>query len=383
MPRPNPEQLNRTVVTTGVTLREQENCRTAPKSNQSLRPHLQPMDPVNWLRAIVGTTTFIRTQEEAMPMLLEVSPPVRNLNNDKGCSHMLKPQRNSPGIRYCSQRTEETNRPTAASLHHPPGSHQKPPGGITPHTAPSRILSPTDSRAQGPQVPSACASPPSPTDPQSRTLSNPLSASTLSRDSRDQSNPNSLSPSQSSSSQSSSASTSTPTANTLPASTASASNHHHQQQQQQPQPAHVTSTSRQEISRVNLSTSTLFRTTNQVLQEHLTQTVAFLQRTFSPTYRVGNMYLESWSNGTQRRGLERLKTSLERGDAFTLMRSTAIQVKALWARGIAASRLRATESERERLSQDRAGRGSTEGTAEKKNDGDRDDGTNRNSGNGK
>lgn len=79
------------------------------------------------------------------------------------------------------------------------------------------------------------------------------------------------------------------------------------------------------------------------------QTTAFLHRTFSPTYRVGNLYIESWTNGTQKRGLERLRTSVERGDAFMLVRNTAVQLKSLVVRSLAASRSRAMESERERL----------------------------------
>ncbi|KAF9306212.1 hypothetical protein BGZ74_007152 [Mortierella antarctica] len=107
-------------------------------------------------------------------------------------------------------------------------------------------------------------------------------------------------------------------------------------------------TARAEIASIDLSSSTLLYSTNQVLQERLMQTTAFLERTFSPTYRVGSMYIESWTNGTQKRSLERIKTSVERGDAFMLMRNTTVQLKSLVVRSLAASRSRILEIEKEK-----------------------------------
>ncbi|KAF9916875.1 hypothetical protein BX616_002564 [Lobosporangium transversale] len=84
-----------------------------------------------------------------------------------------------------------------------------------------------------------------------------------------------------------------------------------------------------------ISTSALLFSTSQEFSQIWSQTTAFLHRTFSPTYRVGNLYLESWTNGTQKRGLERFKTSLLRGDAFLLVRNVTIQLKDLLKRTIA------------------------------------------------
>ncbi|KAF8980322.1 hypothetical protein BGZ46_004359 [Entomortierella lignicola] len=59
-------------------------------------------------------------------------------------------------------------------------------------------------------------------------------------------------------------------------------------------------------------------------------TTAFMYRTFSPTYRISRLYIDSWSNGSQMRGLERIKNSIVRGDAFTLVRGTTTQMKDIW-----------------------------------------------------
>ncbi|KAF9175003.1 hypothetical protein BGX20_008755 [Mortierella sp. AD010] len=59
-------------------------------------------------------------------------------------------------------------------------------------------------------------------------------------------------------------------------------------------------------------------------------TTAFFYRTFSPTYRVSRLYIDSWTNGSQRRGLERIKNSVVRGDAFSLARGTTTQMKDIW-----------------------------------------------------
>lgn len=86
--------------------------------------------------------------------------------------------------------------------------------------------------------------------------------------------------------------------------------------------------------------SALVYAAGHAIQQQLIQsknaTTAFFYRTFSPTYRVSNLYIDSWSNGSQLRGLDRIKTSVVRGDAFTLMRSTTVQMKDVWHQVLAA-----------------------------------------------
>ncbi|KAF9575061.1 hypothetical protein EC968_004558 [Mortierella alpina] len=94
------------------------------------------------------------------------------------------------------------------------------------------------------------------------------------------------------------------------------------------------------------STTALLYTTSQEFGQIWTQTTAFLYRTFSPTYRVGSLYLDSWSNGAQKRGLERLKASLLRGDTFLLMRNTTMQLRDLLKKSIAANKAQAADIER-------------------------------------
>ncbi|KAI7820415.1 hypothetical protein BC939DRAFT_457917 [Gamsiella multidivaricata] len=83
------------------------------------------------------------------------------------------------------------------------------------------------------------------------------------------------------------------------------------------------------------STAAILYTTSQEFGVIWNQTTAFLHRTFSPTYRVSGLYLDSWTNGTQRRGLERLKSNVMRGDAFVLVRNMTLQLKDLLKRSIA------------------------------------------------
>ncbi|KAK3843010.1 MAG: hypothetical protein J3R72DRAFT_489879 [Linnemannia gamsii] len=94
-------------------------------------------------------------------------------------------------------------------------------------------------------------------------------------------------------------------------------------------------------------TSALLFSTSQEFHQVWSQTTAFLHRTFSPTYRVGHLYWDSWTNGTQRRGLERLKTSVLRGDAFRLMQNTTVQLRKLWDMSVAESKVHASEIERQ------------------------------------
>ncbi|CAO3573490.1 unnamed protein product [Mortierella alpina] len=94
------------------------------------------------------------------------------------------------------------------------------------------------------------------------------------------------------------------------------------------------------------STTALLYTTSQEFGQIWTQTTAFLHRTFSPTYRVGSLYLDSWTNGTQKRGLERLKASLLRGDTFLLMRNTTLQLRDLLKKSIAVNKAQAADIER-------------------------------------
>ncbi|KAF9137123.1 hypothetical protein BG015_002837 [Linnemannia schmuckeri] len=94
-------------------------------------------------------------------------------------------------------------------------------------------------------------------------------------------------------------------------------------------------------------TSALLFSTSQEFHQVWSQTTAFLHRTFSPTYRVSHLYWDSWTNGTQRRGFERLKTSVLRGDAFRLMQNTTVQLRNLWNRSVAESKAHASEIERQ------------------------------------
>ncbi|KAF9432176.1 hypothetical protein BGZ76_011176 [Entomortierella beljakovae] len=59
-------------------------------------------------------------------------------------------------------------------------------------------------------------------------------------------------------------------------------------------------------------------------------TTAFLYRTFSPTYRISSLYIDSFGNGSQVRGLERIKNSMVRGDALSLAKGTTTQMKDIW-----------------------------------------------------
>jgi len=59
-------------------------------------------------------------------------------------------------------------------------------------------------------------------------------------------------------------------------------------------------------------------------------TVAFFYRTFSPTYRISQLYVDSWSNGSQKRGLERIQKAFLEGNAFTLVKAATSNMKDVW-----------------------------------------------------
>ncbi|KAF9577298.1 hypothetical protein BGW38_007590, partial [Lunasporangiospora selenospora] len=103
--------------------------------------------------------------------------------------------------------------------------------------------------------------------------------------------------------------------------------------------------------------------TRQEVHQAWDQTSAFLYRTFSPTYRVGLMYIDSWSNGTQVRGLERLRVSLQRGDALILVRNTTVRLTELFHRSLTAARGQqgAIENEDQNQMDDRRGSGKGNG----------------------
>ncbi|KAG0095082.1 hypothetical protein BGZ93_006335 [Podila epicladia] len=86
--------------------------------------------------------------------------------------------------------------------------------------------------------------------------------------------------------------------------------------------------------------SALMHAAGLAIQQQLIQsknaTVAFFYRTFSPMYRFSNLYIDSWSNGSQLRGLDKIKTSFVRGDAFTLVRNTTAQMRDVWNQVLAA-----------------------------------------------
>ncbi|KAF9115204.1 hypothetical protein BGX27_008569 [Mortierella sp. AM989] len=71
-------------------------------------------------------------------------------------------------------------------------------------------------------------------------------------------------------------------------------------------------------------------------------TTAFFYRTFSPTYRVSRLYIDSWANGSQKRGLERIKNSVIRGDAFSLAKGTTTQMKDIWSQIMSSYRAKHT-----------------------------------------
>ncbi|KAG0321211.1 hypothetical protein BGZ99_004063 [Dissophora globulifera] len=117
------------------------------------------------------------------------------------------------------------------------------------------------------------------------------------------------------------------------------------------------------------STSAFLYSTSQEFGQIWTQTTAFLHRTFSPTYRVGNLYLESWTNGTQKRGLERLRTSMLRGDAFLLVRNMTVQLQSVVARNITESREMERHVKKIENEKRRGGQGQAQGNGHEKGKG--------------
>ncbi|CAO3571455.1 unnamed protein product [Mortierella alpina] len=97
-----------------------------------------------------------------------------------------------------------------------------------------------------------------------------------------------------------------------------------------------------------LSSSAFLHSALEMTQKGLSRskdaTTAFLYRTFSPTYRICRLYVDSWNNGTQRRGLDRIKTSVVRGDAFTLVRNTTMQMQDVWRRVMVAYSIKAASA---------------------------------------
>ncbi|KAF9365686.1 hypothetical protein BGX34_008836 [Mortierella sp. NVP85] len=93
-----------------------------------------------------------------------------------------------------------------------------------------------------------------------------------------------------------------------------------------------------------ISPSLIFQAAFDMVHDGLVRskdaTTAFLYRTFSPTYRTTRLYVNSWSNGTQRRGLERIKKSVLRGDAFSLIKGSTIHMKGVWNQIMAAYRVK-------------------------------------------
>ncbi|KAF9932709.1 hypothetical protein FBU30_007552 [Linnemannia zychae] len=112
-------------------------------------------------------------------------------------------------------------------------------------------------------------------------------------------------------------------------------------------PSRGTSSSSGSTVGAGTPTSALLFSTSQEFHQIWSQTTAFLYRTFSPTYRVGHLYLDSWTNGTQRRGFEKLKASVLRGDAFQLMQSTITQLQNFWNRTVAENKAHAGEVRRQ------------------------------------
>ncbi|GJJ68526.1 hypothetical protein EMPS_00872 [Entomortierella parvispora] len=125
--------------------------------------------------------------------------------------------------------------------------------------------------------------------------------------------------------------------------------------------------------------SSLLLSANQEFFEAWTRTTAFLHRTFSPTYRVGGLYIDSWTNGAQRRGLEKMKTSLLRGDAWVLVKGITAQLQTRWKQSIADSEAKVKDMERRAKSIEDVKRLSNRGGNNRKsgceNEGDGDNGS--------
>jgi hypothetical protein len=77
-------------------------------------------------------------------------------------------------------------------------------------------------------------------------------------------------------------------------------------------------------------------------------TVAFFYRTFSPTYRISRMYYESWFNGSQRRGLERIQKSFVQGNAFALVKGATTHMKDVWKQVMEAYKVKAAKAKVEK-----------------------------------
>ncbi|KAG0366032.1 hypothetical protein BGX24_003865 [Mortierella sp. AD032] len=76
---------------------------------------------------------------------------------------------------------------------------------------------------------------------------------------------------------------------------------------------------------ITLQTTTAFLTHS--FHTTTTATSAFFYRTFSPTYRICTLYRDSWTDGSQLRGLERIGTSFWKLDGVVLMKRSVEQMK--------------------------------------------------------
>ncbi|KAF8975487.1 hypothetical protein BGZ46_009076 [Entomortierella lignicola] len=226
-----------------------------------------------------------------------------------------------PGLRHYSQGTEETSRPKP-SIHPPARSvsrSQNLPTKSTLGTDQSDINSSnsdTQSQTQRTGSPSASVTPTIPIAFVRSNMASTSSSTTTSSRNNEDSEENSSPPPSSSSSSPSPSSSSTPS---TPTSASGRSG----------------SATSNTVFGTRSSTSTLLISTTQEFNQIWAQTTAFLYRTFSPTYRLGNLYIESWTNGTQVRGFERLRTSLLRGDPFALLHNMTGRLQGLWRRSIA------------------------------------------------
>lgn len=92
------------------------------------------------------------------------------------------------------------------------------------------------------------------------------------------------------------------------------------------------------------SSPSVLHSTSDMIRDGLVRsadaTTSFLYRTFSPTYRITRLYIDSWSNGSQRRGLKRIKDSVLRGDGFMLIKGSAKHMTDVWNQVMAAYRVK-------------------------------------------
>ncbi|KAF9932065.1 hypothetical protein FBU30_008995 [Linnemannia zychae] len=106
------------------------------------------------------------------------------------------------------------------------------------------------------------------------------------------------------------------------------------------------------LSTVTLDSATTFLVSTLTYSKDAT--TAFLYRTFSPTYRILTLYKNSWSDGSQLRGLNRIKNSFLNADAVTLVKTSANQMKDVWKQVMVAYSVKAKDAKAKKEQTERA-----------------------------